>query len=260
MWAIAMGRVMQSLPVLFTTSLIFTAGTTASALSLSSLSLPAGFSNVTSALGLGTAVLGGLLSLVVYNAPFNLVRVLNNTTSSLIHVTDNLKQENNELKTRVETLDRLSKGLKATSDNLLRMLTESAGNNVEAAKINAALNAVAEDIANGANQHMSQFMNQLLSMEHLQSQLDHTMSDLERITQSQEKMQFDGEMNDLVRWIDTKADGQGGTVGIRQALLDNTLTRAQMNDIYDFLIKIDHIIQLHDQTLQITRTVKGYTT
>lgn len=281
-------------------SLVFGVGTVLGVLSLSSI---VDNKDVTGTIGVATGLLGGALTWLVYNAPFKLIRILNETVTSLREhnaqlevVVENLNQSavehqsanteqqhqneflkneiivlndtNIELHLRITGLTKVEKGLKTTSENLLKLLVDSTGNNEQSVKINTALVAVADDISaatseQGAN--LSQFMKQLLSMESLEQRLEGatednerlhlslevTVASLKKVTQSQEKLQFDDKLTDLARWIDHKADGESG---IRAALkAGQGLGTNQNDDILDFFERLDQIIKLHDETLQISR-------
>ena len=230
-------------------------------------------------------VIGVLQSIILYYAPFNLIKVLNDTIDDLEanndqyqSLNDNhqqqitgLTQQNQELNNTVSEfqakmvkMQKVEIGLKNTSQNLLKVLAETNSNNIEADKITKSLALVAEDIDNNFQENMSCFMKNLLSMDDLENrltdsldqnqalthQLDATLVSLKKLVDGQQQTQFNSKMTDLARWIDSKADG-----GIRNSLATNTLTLEQATDLKQFLSQLDELISLHDQSLRTTNEI-----
>lgn len=231
-WIMICGRACQTIPLYSAISLIFGTGIATGVCSMLSI-----YSNddLYGGLSIGTGLIGLLLTLLVYNAPFNVIRILNSTIT-------HLQENNRQLEDQVTKLTRVEKGLKSTSETLLKLVSWSSSNNEQAQKINTAMQAVAEDIANATetqNASMSEFMRQLLSMEELEKRFNDTAEALQMVTRSVK-------MDDLARWIDNKADGE---YGIRQTIISGqSLTETQQVDILEFLSKLDQIILDNDRT------------
>ena len=226
-------------------------------------------------------IFGIMISVILYYAPFNLIKVLNETIDSLnqsnidyksLNKNHNaqiisLKEHNAHLADTVSCLDGKVKkmqlvenGLKTTSQNLLKLLADTNSNNVDASKITKSLELVAEDFDKSFTDNMSSFMKNLLTMDDLEiklsdaldkngslnHQLEAAINSLKQIVDGQAQQKFNSKMIELVKWIDNKADGDKG---IRKALESNQLTTMQYNDLLIFLKELDGLIDIHNNAL-----------
>jgi len=233
--------------------------------------------------------LGILLSIILYYAPFNLVRILNNTISDLVlesdrydELNDNHQQQiasltnhNDELSKTIgglhnemEKMEKIETGLKSTSQNLLKLLAETSSNNIESSKITKSLELIADDIEDNLQENMSCFMKQLLSMDTLEEklnesieknnvlthELESSINSLRKLVLGQEQNMLKQQISDLTLWIDSKADGEEG---IRANLNKGSLTSTQMNDVLKFLLKLDNLISIHDKSVQIADEISS---
>jgi hypothetical protein len=232
-------------------------------------------------------VLGVLQSIILYYAPFNLIKILNSTIDELVvnnktysdlneihqkNITS-LKSNNEQLESsisdfqvKINKMQKVEVGLKNTSQNLLKVLSETSSNNIAADKITKSLALVAEDIDNNFQENMSSFMQNLLSMDELEDkladsldqnqalnhQLEATLQGLRKLVNGQQQTQFNSRMTDLARWIDSKADGNDG---IRNSLTMNNLSLEQATALSHFLSQLDELIRLHDQSIKSTSEI-----
>jgi len=228
-----------------------------------------------------TQIISGILTLpmlfTIYHAPFNLIKILDNTINRLTENNEKMTQNNQVYSENNQLLVNEIHDLKSTKDQLnvevsrlklvetglqqglSTMSTILIAGSDKQKELQQALEHVYNDMVSSSDElssSSSEFMKSLLKMEDLTEELRQTASDNQDLTEQlntvldeltnllndQKQVIFNDKLHDLTTKLDSTSDGPNG---LRQRLAERTVTVADEEQLLQFLNELDDLLKLH---------------
>lgn len=263
MTATVTGWVMQN-PIVFTFLCVCYGG--GCVMGISGLMDLVALSNV-STTQLITGLLGGPLLFTIYQAPFNLIKILSDTIDRMRFNNQEYASNNERLNNEISRLKLVETGLQKSLSSMSQILIAGSDKQKE---LQLALEHIYNDMVKSSDNlsaSSSQFMNSLLKMEELtdqladvtsdnmelSNQLDAVLTDLRNILNDQKQAVFNEHLHELAHNMDRISDGPAG---LRQRLTDQALTYEDNKIILEFLSELDEVLKLHNDIEKCHRETK----